>query len=301
MAEVWTVDNRTYHSDTTKVGSTMLKCILDSPAEFYARYVAKKPDGSPLLVTEPTPDMVLGSATHCLVLEPQKFDSLYCHRPPGIDGRTKDGKQKLAEFRLSALGKEDLTDEQWDKSHRMAEAVLASPLVKELMAGAIFERPIVWEEFGILQKCKPDIYLPRPECDSDLHCDLKTSDEPGPENWQRGGIWGPMRKWGYDVQCAAHYPAGISALTGRPCSAGLIVVGKSEPHQVFVYDATPWWEIGQWHRIKALHTLAVCRESGIWRWGVEKLVDGETESWRVRQDEVISLVPGRWDYPQEAA
>jgi hypothetical protein len=257
----------------------MLKCILESPATFYGRFVASPPT----IAHEQTPDMVLGSAVHALVLEPEHFDDLFTVRPDGIDGRTADGKKRLAEWRLSAIGKVELTSEMRDHAKDMADAVLAHPIVGELTKDAIKERAIAWEDGGLVQKCKPDWFIPRPELPADLHLDLKTAADPSPEKWL--GRWSPIKEYRYDLQVAAHYTAGITALTGRPCSSGLVVVGKSKPHDVYVLDCTGWWELGEWWRQRALATLRRCRETGVWR--------------REEQDQILTTQPTKWDYPGE--
>lgn len=277
-ARIWECDNKTYHADNTKVGSSMLKVAIRSPAEYRRRYIDVPP-----LPAETTPAMTLGSALHCLVLEPENFDSLFCCRPAGIDGRTKEGKEALAKFRLSAIGKEELTIEQHEQAKAMANAVLAESQVADMLAEAVFERAILWEDGEMICKCKTDIFIPRPELDSDLILDLKTSDDPTPETWSRGGSFAPIPKYRYDLQ-GAHYRAGVSALTGRPASFGLVVVGKDEPHDVYLYDLAEWMEIGDHYRAIAMRAIATGAITG-WR--------------RPEQGTVIKLFPSAWDLSKE--
>jgi hypothetical protein len=286
-ATIWPCTNAEYHADTSKVGATMLKTLLDDgPAAYYGRYIGKKPDGTPLIPQDPTPDMILGSAVHALVLEPENFDKLFCSRPAGIDGRTKDGKEKLAEFRLSTIGKQELTGEALLTARAMSAAVLKEPQVREFLETAIKERAIVWTENGIEQKCRADIFVHCPNDYHDCHADLKTAANPRPSHWLSTSAFNPMTAYHYDLQVAAHYPAGITALTGRPCSSGLIVVGKSPPHDVYIYDATPRQHCGQVWRQRALDILAECLETGIWR--------------DPAQDGITDLLPASpWQYPEE--
>ena len=266
MASAWQCTNNEYHADLNKIGSTMLKTAIVSPAEYYGRYVAKT------IPNEQTPAMTLGSAVHCLVLEPEKFSSLFCCRPEGIDGRTKEGKVVLAEFRLKSLGKLELTSDQKKQADAMAAAVLRHPLVHQICDDAIRERAIVWEEDGLEFKCKPDWFIERPDLERDLHLDLKTSDDPTPENWDSSSRWSPMVKYGYDLQVAAHYPIGIEAMTGRGCDSGLVVVGASEPHDVFLYDTTPWRAQGEDRRAQAIRSIRECSESGVWERPEQEIV-----------------------------
>jgi hypothetical protein len=45
--------------------------------------------------------MKLGTATHCAILEPERFNSEYVAMPEGIDRRTTAGKQAYADLLAS--------------------------------------------------------------------------------------------------------------------------------------------------------------------------------------------------------
>jgi len=279
MAETWNVSNAEYHADTTKIGSSMLKTALESPHLYRRRFVDDPP-----LTGKRSESMALGSALHCLVLEPDKFPSLFVVKPE-VDGRTREGRAANADFALNAIGKDLLSADQYEKAKRMANAVLAEPLVQELMDGAIVERGIVWEEGGLVLKCKPDIFVPGYADEEDLHLDIKSSSDPSPENWKSLSDFSPIFKYRYDMQVAAHYTAGIEALTGRPCLSGVIVVGSEEPHDVYIYPMTTYRECGEAWRQKALSIIRHCRETGVWR--------------RPEQDFVSDMpAPGQWNFPQ---
>jgi hypothetical protein len=263
-ASIWDVTNAEYHADNTKVGSTMLNDFLYSPATYYGKYVGKDKDGNPLIPHEQTRDMLLGSVTHCLILEPDQFSKLYACRPEGIDGRTTRGKDELAKWRASAIGKEEIDAGILEQATAMAKAVLTNPMVSDLTMFAIRERAIICQDptSGIWQKCKADWFIAKIDQDTDLHLDLKTSDDPTPEAWEKP--WGPMAKFGYSLQVASHYPAVIEDLTGRLCASGVVVVGKAAPHDVYVYDTTAWRLDGETKRRSALDGLAECIASGNW-------------------------------------
>lgn len=71
----------------------------------YIEYIERK--------KEATPDMILGSAFHCYILENEKFDNKYIVAPK-FDKRTKEGKANSEAFQLEHTGKETLTPDQWD-------------------------------------------------------------------------------------------------------------------------------------------------------------------------------------------
>jgi hypothetical protein len=277
MAEIWTCSNDQYHSDP-RVGSTMLKTALYSPAEYRRRYVDEN-----RLIDDPSDALILGSAFHCLVLEPENFNSLFCCRPPNIDGRTTDGKEKLAAFRLVTVGKTELTAKLDKQAKSMAAAALAESVVVDLLKDAVKEQAIVWDEDGIACKCKPDLFIPRPDQSSDLILDLKSADDPTPECFGSPSSFSPIRKYRYDLQMY-HYSRGVALRTGRPCSAGLIVTGKSDPWDTYLYDLTPWLEIGyKW-----------------WQKAMNVVRTGPELKWRRPEQDIINqLSPSQWDYNGE--
>jgi len=259
MASTWECTNVQYHEDTQRIGASMLITALRSPAEYNDLYVTR------VRRLEQTPRLLLGSLVHCLVLEPELYDTIYTCRPEGIDGRTTDGKKALAAWRASSLGKVEITSDTLTKARRIASAVLESPVVQMWTTGSVRERAIVWEGDGLTFKCRPDWFIERPGDPVDLHLDLKTSDDPYPEHWLSNSNWGPIAKYRYDLQVAAHYPIGIEHLTGKPCNSGVVVVGTAEPHDVFVYDTTLLRPRGEHFRSLAIAQIKACQESGVWQ------------------------------------
>lgn len=261
---IWECTNAEYHAATDIIGASMLGTILESPATYYGRFVGKDDFGNPMLPYKASKTQDLGSAVHCLVLEPHLYDSLFWVRSEDTAGNSKAAKEKLAEQRLRNLGKTELTIDQEALAKNIAKAVLGNRMVAELMEGSIRERAIVWDEDGREYKCKTDIFIPRPNEPSDLLLDLKTSSDPYPETWQDGGRYSPIWKWHYDLQIAAHYRLGVEAHTGRPCSCGAVVVGTEPPHDVFVYDMLAWAQLGMRRRDEAIALLSECVETGDW-------------------------------------
>jgi exodeoxyribonuclease VIII len=277
MAQIWNVDNNTYHADKTKIGASMLKVALASPQEYRRRFIDAEP-----LVDGESDSLTLGSMLHCLVLEPENFSKLFAVRPD-VDGRTKEGKSIIAAFRLASLGKTEAEPNEKTKAEAMARAVLADETIASWVKSAIKERGVTWEEEGVAYKMKADLFIEQPHLPHDLILDLKTSDDPTPENWGSGSSFSPIRKYRYDLQ-AAHYAIGMEALTGRPCGFGAIVVGKSDPYDVYVYDLSAWLPAGAWQRARAIDAINHCRETNVWQ--------------RPEQSTIIKLEPSPWDRPE---
>ena len=262
MATLVQITNAEYHADTEHVGSTMLKTLLKSPADYYDLYVAKtrsKPE---------TPAMLLGSLLHTLVLEPETRDALYYVRPDGIDGRTVAGKAFLAQLALVSVGKREVKADVAAKAEKMAAAVRGSTCVADILAVAQRELTVFWDEpmgeWPVACKARLDLFVARPDQCRDLILDLKTSDDPTPEAFCRDGDYGPIANFRYDLQLA-HYAAGIETARGRACDAGLIVVGSNEPHDVYLYDMTDYLPQGIAWRREAMARLVACQTSDLWQ------------------------------------
>ncbi len=82
---------------------SQLSRFATSPAHFLAYHEDK---------SEPTRVMILGSAAHCLCLEPDKFDEKY-YVLPDCDRRTKEGKSIYEQSIQWADGKELITTNEF--------------------------------------------------------------------------------------------------------------------------------------------------------------------------------------------
>ena len=76
------LDNELYHK-AYGLSCSDLKVMLRSPAHYHA---------SLLFPQKTTPEMLLGSALHTAVLQPELFDEEYMELPK-LDRRTKEGKE----------------------------------------------------------------------------------------------------------------------------------------------------------------------------------------------------------------
>jgi exodeoxyribonuclease VIII len=273
-AQVWEVDNATYHADMSKIGSSMLATILNDPTEYYRRYVGKAADGNPLEPHKQTEALLLGSLLHCLVLEPDKYDALYAVEPEGIDRRTNAGKEAAAAHALASIGKETVPYDLDQQARGMALSIRNDAGVQELMDGGIYEQPILWDEtfpavgdlpaVTITCKCKADILVPLVSCDHNLLLDIKSDKEPGPSNFLSPTASNSIRKYYYHMRLH-HYTRGLLALTGKPCRVGLIVVGKEEPFHTFLYEITGWMEVGEMHWHEAMRRVREGMATGAWK------------------------------------
>ena len=78
--------NEDYHADTSAISASGLKLFMRSPAHYYATYLDPN-----RIERSPTPAMRVGTATHCAILEPERFSAEYIALPEGLD-RRKEGE-----------------------------------------------------------------------------------------------------------------------------------------------------------------------------------------------------------------
>lgn len=257
------ISNADYHGGGG-LSASGLKLLARSPAHFKHT------------VREETKAMILGTATHTAVLEPERFEAEYARNIDG-DGRTKEVKDARAA--LAALGKTVLDASDFDDVQGMAKAVLEHTTVREyqLFSGGIAETSIYWNynvivddtEETVLCKCRPD-YL-RPTGDGrHLVVDLKTTKDAGGYSFS-SDAW----KLAYHVQ-AAHYLRGLTAEGLAPAGFVFVAVESKKPYCVSVYEATQEFLSPGYEETNRLYELyARCMKYDEWPGypeGIQKLV-----------------------------
>lgn len=255
----------TYHTDTSRISKSGLDLINRAPAHYYERYL--NPNANP---PKETPALIIGSAVHCAVLEPEEFGKRYAVGPR-VDKRTKAGKEEWEAFLIASEGLTCLDSETATLCERIMESVRKFPAAKYLLSGGKAEEPIYWtdEAIGVDCKARPDWLTPE-----NIIVDIKTTDDASPRGFAQS-----VRKYRYDVQ-AAFYWDGLEAATQRTCEGFFfIVVEKSPPFLCAVYyisnddmqDAREKYQ-------KNLLTYRMCKESGIWS-GYSEIVT-KLELWK---------------------
>lgn len=180
-----------------------------------------------------TQAMVVGSATHCYILEPEKFDRRY-RVGPVVDRRTKAGKEEWKAFEDSLVrddGKpiKAITEAEMGGIVNMKNSIDAHPLAGDLFKNGIAEETIVWNDSttGCLMKGKLDWRRP----DEKLIIDLKTTKDGSPEALSRS-----MFSYRYHTQYAL-YLDGVINITGEQDYRFLFVfVEKFPPYAISVIE-----------------------------------------------------------------
>ena len=251
------MSNADYHA-LPSVSSSMLKTILRSPAHYKAAYLSGAPR------KEPTANMVLGSLTHTLFLEPEQYGSEYIIAPKW-NARTNEGKAVYAAFQDAADGLTIITAEQLQTAQAMANA-LCGHIIHEAMTGGHAEASIFYSAsvggVGVACRIRPDYHIP--PCDTwptGLIIDVKTTDDARPEAFARTCV-----NFGYDLS-AAMYCDGFMRHYGadEPPLFLLLVVERDAPHAVACYECSPeMLEKGNNKYRDAMRMLADCTASGEW-------------------------------------
>jgi len=187
------------------VSNSMLSDMAKSPAHFYALHLA--PGRPPRAQTAA---MAAGTLAHMMLLEPNEVPKHYIVRPDGLDGRTKDGKEWLAQ----AGGLTVLTAEQYNTAEAQRDAVLAVPELAALLRHGEAEVSAYWtdNETGQFCRMRTDWVHPLPDGRVIL-LDLKTTADASPKEFGRS-----VAKYGYHRQ-DAWYSRGYQTASGQEVAA----------------------------------------------------------------------------------
>ena len=208
---------------------------------------------------EPTPAMILGRATHCCALEPDKWASDWVRGP-----ESRRGKKvwESAEYEAHQRGQKVLPEPEYDRVTTIADAVRAHPIAARLLAESVNDREV--SLFADIDDQHGGTRPARGRCDAICHdlkivWDLKSCECADPAAWQRVTL-----DYRYHVQ-GAFYVDGL-ALCGYPDYTWVVVAAESKPpHGVSViYYPPAWIDAGRLAYQTDLAKLRECELSGDW-------------------------------------
>lgn len=241
--------NEDYHADTSAISASGLKLFMRSPAHYYATYLDPN-----RIERSPTPAMRVGTATHCAILEPERFSAEYIALPEGLDRRTKEGKQAYAD--LLATGAELLTSDDMSLVVNMACAFRDNATSRALFDRKhVVEQSIFAEVNGVACKCRPDFMT----ADGLMVMDVKTTSDASPESFGKSA-W----SLGYHIQ-AAFYRRVIQSATGITPDFIFGCVESDRPY-LTAYYTVPQYLLDYADGVidALLEQYAECLRSGIW-------------------------------------
>jgi len=218
------VPNEEYHARTELGHSDVLR-ISRSPLEY--RYHKEHPVDPSLKA------LIIGSAFHTAVLEPEKFSSGYLILPEDIDGRgprTAHYREALEQMKVERPHKKWLAASDYDLVMNLAESVLAHPVLQEAL-----DRPhrtegtAFFNGWGCECKCRPDLTSFRGARTVDV-IDLKSCQDASPAGFAKA-----MANWGYDVQ-KVFYERGLRENSLEVKRFLFVAVEKTPPYLCGVHE-----------------------------------------------------------------
>ncbi|WP_168223327.1 PD-(D/E)XK nuclease-like domain-containing protein [Plantibacter sp. M259] len=240
------LDEAAYHSDPA-LSSTGARSLLKSAAKFH--YERTHPQAGRAAFD-------VGTAAHTKVLGVGAGVIAYPdeHLTPGGNVSTKAATMAWAEEQR-AKGLTPVSPGQIRAVDEMAESVLAKPEARAILESVDGREVSLFADVeGVPSRARFDIY------NGVRAGDLKTADDASPAGFNKA-----VARYGYHIQ-DRWYGDTHTAITGTELEPfKFIVVEKSAPYLVGVYDLDFMWEDLAKERVKRARDLyRECTESGVW-------------------------------------
>ena len=244
-----------YHA-AEAVSHSKLETFRHRALLYYKRHVVKT------LAAEESPAYALGSALHCLVLEPTTYGARYATAPEGLDRRTKEGKAEWAAFCAANEGKALLKADDASLICEMDAAIHSHAAASALLAAG--QPEVTWrvasKSLPVPLQCRTD-WFNGEGCElSDGRpyvADLKTCDSI--DQFNRN-----FTDYGYHRQAGFYLPL-LYDCGATVTDFFLVAVEKEEAFGVGVYrisdDAIA---TGQDETLQDLARLAKCYRDNNW-------------------------------------
>lgn len=241
--------NKDYHSDLTAISKSRLAKMSVCPQ--YFKWCEDNPQ-------EPSEDLIVGSAFHKLVLEPETFGKEFIVMPL-IDRRTKQGKELYEQFIITSQGRDILTQEQYEMICAMRDSVLSNKYAVALLKGNHEHSFYTQDELTKENiKVRPDCY--RNVQDRIVITDLKSCRSAITEDFMRDVV-----KYSYDLQ-AYMYTLAVSKVMNIPqenVDFVFIAVEKKAPYMINMLQADQFvLERGEALFREYIGKYHECKESG---------------------------------------
>lgn len=298
-----------YHS-APGLSSTQVKCFVNqSPRHYQWRYLQNRTDH------KESDAMLLGTLTHCLVLEPNEFErryeqelnpedhanilrtvpelKAYCEKnhlqTTGIKQELirrvmdHDDNAPVWEVMLSRQKenkKRIITSGLWDKARTIRDGVFDNPDAASLFSQGESEVS-VWgthKETDQLIKCRPDWLRADGVC-----TDLKTCGCASPDSFARD-----CARYGYALQ-ETHYTNTLNS-AGIDCNLFVFVAVESEPPylcQVYSLDDRSR-SLASRRYETAMTRLTECQQSNLWPGYAEPISELSLPGWHLKQLESVA-------------
>jgi len=241
----------TYHSDYTRLSSTMLGVYRESPLLFCKRFIERS------IGDEDTAALRFGRAAHTWVLEPDQFWLRYCRDLPG-DKRTKAYRLARAVWEQAQAGREAISFEDEQRLQAIGQSIASHRELAGLLTGTgEVERVIQFEAEGHPARAKLDKVFP----EQGLILDLKTARTANPGEWK----WDAKRH-GYCHQAAWYMDAATAEWGPRDWTFLFGVLQAEEPYEVSLVELPrSWVESARQENYAAVREIIERKMTGDWR------------------------------------
>ena len=238
---------------------------FDAVSNSYLGRLDKCPAAAQVPVKE-TPAMILGRATHALVLEGKEVFDKTSAILPDINRRTNAGKAEYADFQLANVGKSIITKDQADDIKLMRLAVEQHPAAGKILKEGLSEQTVIWKDKGTGLICKSRVdRSPKPS--TRVLADLKTAASADSRLW-----FNKAHQFGYFRQGGLYLDAVNSHIEDPDkhfTEFIFIVVEKEPPYRVEVYgidadmdDSMLAWGREEYKRL--MHLEVQCRKNELY-------------------------------------
>jgi hypothetical protein len=219
------ISNEDYHSRKEFISRSALMDYDKSPYTYWAKHI--NPDRPK---KDATPQMIMGSAFHTMILEPHLFDEQYAVMPPrvllkDVGRETYDAFKKKAD-ELANSTKIILSDDDFLLLANMKLKFQENAAAMDLIRDARIENSFFWqdEHSGLFVKSRPDVLH------ENMIIDLKTCADASPRAFQSSMVQG-----GYHVQGAMIRDA-VEAIEGRRINNVInICIENKYPFNMAIY------------------------------------------------------------------
>ena len=231
------------------VSSTDLKKMVKSPAHYkYWKEHSEELD---------TNSFLIGRAVHKYVLEKDDFFNEFAVAPL-VDRRTKEGKAEWLLFQDQSVGKDIITQEDFEKIQAMYDALYATPFVSKLLSG---EKELSFftedDRTGLTVKCRPDCLTEIGE--ANILIDYKSCADASSDGFMKDAI-----KLNYDLQLG-FYKDIVDEVREKEHTVIFIAQEKNPPYLVNILEANEYFiRSGRDMYRTYLDMYAECLENDDW-------------------------------------
>jgi len=253
-----------YHADKNYISASSLKKLKISPAHYIEDCESED---------EETDAMIFGSAYHCFILEPEKFendyyvfnDSSICQVLIGEGYKSPRSTKAYKEWEESEMriigDKKVITLDTHERLKAMREKIMRHPYAKMLLANGIKEQGYMGEietEAGIIKvKFKPD----QSNDNRKIIVDLKTTIDASQDGFTKKAA-----DMDYHLQ-AAFYSDLLGKVTGdgRAYRFVFIAQEKKKPFAFNIFEASPQFiSQGRFEYEMLLQLYKFCLDNSTW-------------------------------------